>query len=321
MNTTLQYTGMYLDRGDALRRCPETLDRLWNNDHCHIIPVFENLNLFTLMPNDDKLVEAIIPSRIDLSEFLEKAKHKTFLGVYDDIPYFSLEIHQQCKEALTNYVDGQFTNLRNYGPQLNKSTAALLAYARALTHWQLQNRFCAFCRSPLNASHGGHVLECSGSKSEDKECKLSIYPRTDPAVIMLVERVNKDGTPECLLGRQAQWPHKAFSTLAGFVEPGESLEEAVRREVLEEAGIKTGSVRYIGSQPWPFPASIMLGFIAKATSSEITIDTHELAEAHWFSKADLESFGEWRDDSDNFKHSPQDSISRFLVEYWMNSQS
>ena len=316
MNNNLQYAGMHLDRGDALRRCPETLDQFWSNEQCRIIPVLENLNLFTLASNDNRPTEAIIRTRLEISAFLEQAQHPTFLGIYDEIPYFSVEIHPQYQEALTTHVAGKFINLRSHSPHLEKTTAALLAYARALTYWQRQNRFCSYCGNTLNATHGGHVLECSNSK-----CNQSIYPRTDPAVIMLVERVNDSGTLECLLGRQSQWPHKAFSTLAGFVEPGESLEEAVRREVFEEAGIRTGEVRYIGSQPWPFPSSIMLGFIAEATSSKITLDTHELAVARWFSISDLKSFGEWREDSDNFKHYPQDSISRFLVDYWMNSQS
>lgn len=305
-----------MDRGDALRRCSETLRNLWESGQCRVIPVLENRNLFTLNPHHNGQVTAAIHPRNRLAAFLQQAGHQTFLGLLGEVPYFSVEIHPQFKDALTTHVAGKFIDLRSVGAQLEANTAALLAYARALTYWQRHNRFCALSGHALQATHGGHVLECS-----DPECGHQIYPRTDPAVIMLVERVNASGVRECLLGRHPQWAAKAFSTLAGFVEPGESLEEAVRREVFEEAGISTGNVRYIASQPWPFPASIMLGFIAEATSSEITLDPHELEEARWFTKAELQTFGEWGENSDNFKLSRRDSISRFLVDHWMDSQN
>lgn len=312
----LQYAGMHLDRGDALRRCPQTISDLWDSEHCRIIPVADNRNLFTLDPNRSGQVTAAIHTRNGLASFLEQTQHQTFLGIHGEVPYFSVEIHPQFCEPLSSHITGKFIDLRSVGAQLEANTAALLAYARALTYWQRHNRFCALSGHALKATHGGHVLECSSP-----ECDHQIYPRTDPAVIMLVERVNESGVRECLLGRHPQWASKAFSTLAGFVEPGESLEEAVRREVFEEAGISTDNVRYIASQPWPFPASIMLGFIAEATSSEITLDTHELEEARWFTKAELKTFGEWGEESDNFKLSRRDSISRFLVDHWMDSQS
>ncbi|CAA6820951.1 MAG: NADH pyrophosphatase (EC [uncultured Thiotrichaceae bacterium] len=314
MTIDLKYTGMHLDRGDVLRRSTETLDQFWNHEQCRVLPVLENRNLFSIDPLLNGQVEASICLRSELSPFLEKAEHRTFLGVYDKTPHFSVEIHAEFQEELTAYVSGKFIDLRSVGPQLEKNTAALLAYARALTYWQRHNRFCSLSGHALKATHGGHVLECS-----DPECGHTIYPRTDPAVIMLVERVDENGIRKCLLGRHPNWTPKAVSTLAGFVEPGESLEEAVRREVLEEAGIHVGKVSYIASQPWPFPSSIMLGFIAQATSAEITLDTHELAEADWFSKSDLQSFGEWGEESDRYKLPRGDSISSYLIHHWLNS--
>ncbi len=140
-------------------------------------------------------------------------------------------------------------------------------------HWRSRHRFCGVCGAACEPHSAGNVMACTG-------CKTHHFPRTDPAVIMLVTRGDR-----ALLGHSQRFPNSAmYSTLAGFVEPGESLEEAVAREVLEESGIRVGAVRYHSSQPWPFPASIMLGFYAEALTEEITIDPHELTDARWFSR-------------------------------------
>lgn len=152
-------------------------------------------------------------------------------------------------------------------------------------------------------------------------CEKQLFPRTDPAVIMLVERHTESGERVCLLGRSAAWPKEVYSTLAGFVETGESLEEAVAREVLEEASITVTDVRYMASQPWPFPQSIMLGFIATATSDVIDIDPAELAEAHWFSDKQIADFGNWGDESTGPKLPRPDSIARYLIDSWIKSGS
>ena len=147
----------------------------------------------------------------------------------------------------------------------------MLAHARGLMHWRVKHRFCGVCGSPCEPRSAGNATACTG-------CDAQHFPRTDPAVIMLVVRGDR-----CLLGHSRRFPHaRMFSTLAGFVEPGESLEEAVRREVEEETGVQVGDVRYHSSQPWPFPSSIMLGFHAEALSDELDIDPEELQEARWF---------------------------------------
>lgn len=315
MDVNLQYTGLQLDRGDLLRRNPDQLEQLWKQENCRIIPLLENRNLFTLDTQTKLAVDAAIHTRSELEAYLHQAQHCTFLGHYNGAPYFTLEIHTEHQQSLAAQVRGKFIDLRSIGAQLPPYTASLLAYARALIYWQRHNRFCARCGHPLLATHGGHTLQCS-----NQLCGHQLYPRTDPAVIMLVQRINKAGVPQCLLGRHPNWQGQTVSTLAGFVEPGESLEEAVSREVAEESGIITTNVQYIASQPWPFPSSIMLGFFADAISSEIILDTHELAEAHWFSKAELESFGEWGEDGDHFKLPRRDSIARFLINHWMELQ-
>ena len=168
-------------------------------------------------------------------------------------------------------------DLRFAGATLPAAHATLAAYARAILHWHGRQRHCGVCGGPTAAREGGHLRVC---RSED--CRTEFFPRTDPAVIMLVH----DGD-RVLLGRQTRWPAGMYSTLAGFVEPGETIEEAVAREIEEESGIRVDDVRYFRSQPWPYPASLMIGFFARATSTEIDLGQQELEDARWFDRAQL----------------------------------
>ncbi len=151
-----------------------------------------------------------------------------------------------------------------------------MVHAVALENWQRMHRFCSRCGERTVIAAAGHVRRCPA-------CGAEHYPRTDPAVIMLVT----DADDRALLGRQVHWPRGRFSTLAGFVEPGESIEQAVVREAGEEVGVEIGEVEYVASQPWPFPSSLMLGFVARATSTEIRVDGEEIEEARWFSREEL----------------------------------
>jgi len=229
-----------------------------------------------------------------------------YLGETDTTAYFALDLSQREEaEVIARFAGrGRFADLRSVGPLLGRQDGALLAYARGLVHWHRRHQFCGACGSPTRIDSAGHVRICVSDA-----CMSQHFPRTDPAVIMLVT----DGD-RCLLGRQSTWPPGMHSTLAGFVEPGESLEEAVAREVREEAGIIVTDVRYHSSQPWPFPSSIMLGFWARATSSEIRIDPEELEAAHWFTRAELRG----THDPDVFRLPRADSIARRLVEDWLD---
>jgi NAD+ diphosphatase len=219
---------------------------------------------------------------------------RAFLGVEGDRPFFSVEV-------APSDVDESFRSLRDVGLLLGARDAGLLVNAVALANWHATHPHCPRCGAPTRVATAGHTRICDVDGSEH-------YPRTDPAVIMSVV----DSDDRLLLGRQAVWPERRFSTLAGFVEPGESLEQAVRREVNEEVGVVIGDVAYLGSQPWPFPSSLMLGFVAHATTVDIDRGDGEIVEARWFRRDEL------RDDVSHGRVllSPPVSIARRLIEHW-----
>ncbi len=191
-------------------------------------------------------------------------------------------------------------DLRSAGSRWPAREAAVFAQARGLLHWQSRNRFCGLCG-------GGLVLERAGFCARCSSCGSEHYPRTDPAIIVAVS----DGE-RLLLGRQASWPAGRWSVLAGFLEPGESLEQTVAREVMEEAGVRVRDCQYLASQPWPFPAALMLGFRASADPQPIAVGA-ELEDARWFSAEELRALVA----EGTMKLSPRLSISRWLIDDWM----
>ncbi len=196
---------------------------------------------------------------------------------------------------------GRLAGLREVGALLDDTGAGLVTSAVALSNWHATHTRCPRCGAPTAPEQGGWVRRCTEDGTEH-------YPRTDPAVIVALV----DADDRLLLGRHPDWPENRFSTLAGFVEPGESVEDAVRREVFEESGVTVGEVTYLGSQPWPFPASLMIGCRGVAVDPSITVDGDEIGEARWFSRADL--LDECR--SGRLLIPPGISISRRLVEHW-----
>lgn len=217
-----------------------------------------------------------------------------FLGMYEDAPLF---VRLDPGGA---FAPPGFAELREVGALLPPAEAGIAACARALAHWHSRHRFCGACGTPTRVMQAGHLRLCP-------TCGLEVFPRTDPAVIVLVEYQDR-----ALLARSPRFPPGMYSTLAGFVEPGESLESALRREVFEETGIELAEVRYRASQPWPFPQSLMLGFRARARASELRIDRAELEDALWLSRAEL------REETRRPVVLPRpDSIARFLLEEWL----
>jgi NAD+ diphosphatase len=201
---------------------------------------------------------------------------------------------------------GALMGLREAAASLPQADGGLAAYAAALLGWHRRHRFCANCGHETEIREAGHVRTCP-------RCGAEHHPRTDPVVIMLVLRGE-----EVLLGRQPTWPPGRYSALAGFVEPGESLEEAVAREVREEADVVVGPPRYVSSQPWPFPASLMLGFVAPWVSGEPQIGDDELEDVRWFSRADVQDAIAGRG---TLRLPPPLAIARRLVDGWLDSTS
>jgi NAD+ diphosphatase len=198
-------------------------------------------------------------------------------------------------------VDTELRELRPLAPLLPPDSASLLAYARALALWKARHRYCGVCGAPSLPARAGHVMRCPA-----QACGAEFFPRLDPAIIVLVTDASGE---RALLGRQASWAKGRYSTIAGFVEPGESLEDAVIREVDEETGVQTCDVEYVASQPWPFPSSLMLGFRAVARTHEITLRDGELEDARWFTRAELTS--------GHAALPPAGAISARLIDAWL----
>ena len=230
------------------------------------------------------------------------------LGIAHGAPHFLLVADDVARIGELEFALGaRRMSLRGAGLLLGADEAGLFAYAKGLAHWQRETRFCAYCGAALQLVSAGHRAQCT-----NPGCARLHFPRTDAAVIMLVEH---EGA--CLLGRQAGWPPHRYSTLAGFVEPGEALEDAVRREVAEESGVIVGAVHYHSSQPWPMPASLMIGFIASAVSREIRMRDLELEDARWFTPEQI--VGGIADGS--FVPSTALSVSYRLLAHWLQSRA
>lgn len=256
---------------------------------------------------------AVTHLRSELDNLLEPAHEIVFLGLENETPLFAVDLtHSDAGQFNTLVGEYEFIDLREAGWLLSAQEAALLAYARGLLYWHRHSGYCSTCGSPAQSLHGGHLRLCS-----NEQCGRMIFPRTDPAVIMLVEHRPASGPAKCLLARNTRFAAHMMSTLAGFVDPSESLEDTVIREVYEETGIRVDQVSYQASQPWPFPSSIMLGFRARAIDTDIRIDGAEIEEAQWFSADELKQFGEWGDGSNGYCLPRRDSIARFLIESWI----
>ena len=286
--TDLSLARAVVDR-DALRRTDEDwLRQAWASPRTRVVRV-----------HDGRVAVTGEPPRLDLDFDLDEHPDVTedrrfFLGTDDDAAYFAAVVDAEEDETT-------FQGLRSIGAVLGARDAGLVVHAVSLANWHATHTHCPRCGGPTTPQAAGHVRRCARDASEH-------YPRTDPAVIMSVV----DADDRLLLGRQTSWPAGRFSTLAGFVEPGESLEAAVRREVHEEVGITIGEVRYLGSQPWPFPSSLMLGFRAEAASTEVTLHDGEIAEARWFTRPGiLEAIR-----SGELGVAPTISIARRLIEHW-----
>jgi NAD+ diphosphatase len=315
MPNDIVYTGAGLDRAGQLRRDDAWIAARLMDPTTRLVPVWRARNLIV----QGETPRAIAFSGSDTRAVLSIAEHVSLLGLDDDAAWFAADLSRldetaANETALRARVPAAFMDLRQAGALMDRREGTLLAYARGIVHWHQRHRFCGACGSPTTSRHGGHMRACT-----NPACGTEHFPRTDPAVIMLVTRPARRGvfsSGRCLLARQPHWPKGMYSSLAGFVEPGESLEEAVRREVREETGIVVGQVLYRASQPWPFPSSLMLGFRAVAESESIKIDGHELEDARWFTRDEIA-----RIDKGDLKLSRKDSIARWLIEDWLSDSA
>jgi NAD+ diphosphatase len=289
------FAGPYLDRASQLRQDPQWFANALADERSRAIPVWNSRNL--IVSGDTPRAAYVDLARIP--QELRNGRDLILLGRVDDVSFFTYEI--DAIEPPSLLPEARFEDLRSVAAVLPAEDAGLLGYARAIIAWRRRHRFCGTCGANTEPTKGGHVLVCS-----DPACRSEQFPRIDPAIIVLIT----DGE-RALLGRQASWPSGRYSTIAGFVEPGESLEDSVAREVYEETGIEVDGIEYHSSQPWPFPASLMLGFTARAVTSEVHLRDDELEDAQWFTRADLAS--------GRPLVPPSVSISFRLIEDWFNA--
>ncbi len=239
---------------------------------------------------------------------LGPARETVFLGLLDGAGRFGTALDAAAVEPLKARADLHVTDLRSIAVQglVGGSDLAGLAEAKAMLHWHARHRFCANCGAPTAVTQGGWKRECPN-------CKAEHFPRTDPVVIMLATAGDR-----CLLGRQSRFVPGMWSCLAGFVEPGESIEQAVRRETVEEAGIVCGRVTYMASQPWPFPMNLMIGCHAQALSTDIVVDKTELEDARWFDRDEI-ALMLARRHPDGLGTPPPVAIAHHIIRDWLES--
>jgi NAD+ diphosphatase len=291
------FAGPYLDRTAHLRQDPAWFDTALADPRSRAIPVWQSRNLVT----EGEVSRAVLLELSAIPPESATSDALILLGRFGDGYCFAYEI-----EAIDppRFVAGAgFEDLRLLASHLPADEAGLLAYARAMVTWRRRHRFCGNCGNPTLASRAGHTLVCGNAS-----CRIEQFPRIDPAIIVLVSNGDR-----ALLGRQAAWAPGRYSTIAGFVEPGESLEDAVVREVLEETGIRVDRIVYHSSQPWPFPASLMLGFTANGASTEVSRRDEELEDARWFTRSELAA--------GSVILPPRQSISFSLIEHWFDAGS
>ncbi len=298
MNNPANYFSLYdFDRLTEDRIKSDEIKRFLESSNSLIIPICNSKNLITLNPE----TKAVFFKYADIKKIINN--DLIFLGKAHDNFYFTVDVSEE--NIFIKNESYKFDDLRKVASILNQKEAAILAYAKSMIYWKERVKFCGKCGSQTILEEGGHKAFCP-------ECNSNFFPHTNPAIIVIVTSEEK-----CLLARQPVWPPKRYSVIAGFVEPGESLENAVSREVLEETGIKVKNISYHSSQPWPFPGSIMIGFNAEAETTEITLLDKELEDAKWFSREEIKE----KVKSKELKLSTEISISFRLIEDWFNSGS
>ncbi len=293
------YANAELDRAGHLRRDDDWIRQKLADSASRILPLWRSRSL---------VIEGEMPVSVLLGPehgLAADTQHVVFLGLLGDVAHFAIDVSHHDEPPFGEH--GEFHDLRQVGPRMAPLEGGLIAYARAMMTWHNRHQFCGRCGAPTESREAGHVRKCT-----NPDCGTLCFPRTDPAVIMLVH----DGGDRVVLGRKATMMPGLHTILAGFVEPGESMEDAVAREVFEEVGLRTADIHYHSSQPWPFPSNIMLGFTARATTFELDVDPHELEDgARWFTREELKNSPE----DDTLRLPRTDSIARRLLNEWIEA--
>ncbi|WP_415922702.1 NAD(+) diphosphatase [Tateyamaria sp. SN6-1] len=312
---TVTFGGSGLDRAGELRANPEALAAAGQHPDARSIVLWKGKPLI-----DTARPAQLLRVPMDHPILSEASVPPVFLGREEGAPRFAHDVSGWAPEdvdasALGGFLDPTeqrypglpdthvFAELRRVMTWLSPRDAELAATAKAVMSWHDTHRFCARCGAASDVTHGGWQRTCPA-------CGAHHFPRTDPVVIMLITHGNS-----VLVGRSPGWPEGMYSLLAGFVEPGETLEAAVRREVFEEVGVQVGPVGYLSSQPWPFPASLMFGCHGQATSTEITVDPSEIEDACWLTREEMaDVFAGLRSD---ILPARKGAIAHFLIENWL----
>jgi len=315
MSDSLKFTGMSLDRASANRKTSTWLQSKENDRKTVFIPIwrgqffFEERKLITFSPIDIALLESQINQQV-------------LLGLDNkQTAYFVVDLSNVSEKNILKLVqinDLHFIkkyDLRKATSMLSHEKSAILSYAKSIIYWHQCSLFCGSCGDKMLSHGAGHMRKCS-----NENCLKESFPRTDGVVIMLIEHQPKVGPAVCLLANHHGSPENLVSTLAGFIDPGESLEEAVIREVKEEVGLQVENIEYLASQPWPFPSSLMVGFFAQTTSAEITIDPAEISSAAWYNAEQIKQFNDWGDEVDGLQIPRSESIARYLIDSWVAKQ-
>jgi NAD+ diphosphatase len=300
MTTPISYITNPLVRHSA-ERDPDALARHADNPEAAMVLVTGDLPILTAGDPGTALLPAAVLRK------LPGHHEQVFLGTLRDRPVIATLAAPEAAELFQSDPAFEVTDLRSIAVRglVPAEELGILAMAKSMLDWHARHRFCANCGAPTDAAQAGFRRDCSA-------CGTQHFPRTDPVVIMLIARGDK-----CLLGRQSRFAPKMYSCLAGFLEPGETIDDAVRRETFEEAGVRVGKVEYVTSQPWPFPSSIMIGCIGEAESEDIVIDRTELEDARWFSREDIRRM--LAEEHEEFAAPSPIAIARHLIREWAKS--
>jgi len=309
--TQLYFTDESTDRREQMRSDPASLDAMMRSADARFVQI--RSGRVRILQNGDPMALAWTDwnqVRGSLDEGVEMA----FLGVHEGTPRF-VAIPAETPQTIDTRprdvkADGDYVGLFQAGAALPPVEAQFAAHAIHLANWTNRCRRCGRCGAPMKSADGGHRRECT-------QCKWHEFPRTDPVVLALVAKGDR-----CILARQPRFPPGFYSPLAGFVSPAESLEAAVRREVYEEVGVRVGAVTYVASQPWPFPGSLMLGFLAVALDDVITLDSAELEDAQWFDRTEVEALRRGEKVKERqINLPPQGVVARTVIDRWLGGAS